>query len=175
MADFTNYDYGVLHSTTKEVLDRTLGALKSDFDTSEATYNTHISEYELVKDALEGKVVLIATPSTLGSSAAAVNTAIGGAGFTRDVVLTVKTASGGSVHSWYNGTLTCSIAESTAGNGTASIGGATSVTFANGVATVTITYTGTWAAADTCTFTVSSINIAGKSLSNVTSVDTLVA
>ena len=29
MADFTNYDYGVLHSTTKEVLDRTLSNVTS--------------------------------------------------------------------------------------------------------------------------------------------------
>ena len=128
----------------------------------------------LVSNILEGNFALYVSPATLGSSAEAVNTAIAGDGFTRDVECEVRTSLGDTIYE-YNGTLPVAIASTTAGDGTATIPD-TEVEFMDGKATVTITYTGTWAEADTCTLTLgSSSSIAGTVVANKTSVDTLIA
>ena len=130
---------------------------------------------ERVESAMSGDMVLVASPATLGSSAAAVATAIAGAGFTRDVVLELQDADG-NVHSWFSGSMDIAVAEVTAGDGVSAIsGGGSSVDFVAGQATVTIEYTGTWAAADTQTLTVTGGTVLGETITNKTSVDTLVA
>lgn len=122
-----------------------------------------------------GDVTLAISPATLGSSAAAVATAIAGDGFTRDVEVTLENAAGDRM-TWFNGSFAIAASETTAGDGTAAIsGGGSTVSFVEGKATVTLEYTGTWAAADTATLTVTGKDILGYSTSNVTSVDTLVA
>lgn len=145
---------------------RTLGELVQEVEYLE-TY---------LKAVLDSDLVLNVTPATLGSSAEAVNTAIAGDGFTRDVVCKLVDGNGDAL-TYFNGSLPISIAVDTAGTGDASLPeNATSLTFVEGVATTTITYTGAWAEADTSTFTLGNTSsIAGVSLANKTSVDTLIA
>ena len=123
-----------------------------------------VDEYNTMSKALEGKVVLAISTATAGSAAASVKS--------RDVMLTLKTVSNGSVHTWFNGTATVAVTKSsTSGTNT---GAPITATFVNGVAKVTIPYNGTWAAADTCTLTVSNMTVAGVTVTGGTSVDTLV-
>lgn len=125
--------------------------------------------------ALSGDLVLVCSPATKASSAAAVTTAIAGAGFTRTVTVSLKNAAG-DVHDWYDGTFAIAVSESTAGNGVSAIvGGGSTVTLVDGVGSVDIAYTGNWAAADTQTLTVTGGTKLGYTISNKTSVDTLVA
>lgn len=130
-------------------------------------------EMELRDKAISGDMILVVSPAALGSSAAAVTAAIAGSGFTRDVVIELQAANG-DVHSWFDGTFTIAIAEVTAGTGTASIV-STTATFENGRCTITITYIGTWAAADTATLTITGGTKLGYTIANKTSVDTLIA
>jgi hypothetical protein len=68
------------------------------------------------------------------------------------------------------------VANTGTGDGTAAIAdGGDSVELENGVGYVDIEYTGTWAVGDTCTLTITGGTIMGYSVSNKTSVDTLVA
>lgn len=125
--------------------------------------------------AISGDMVLSVSPATLGSSAAAVTAAIGGAAgkFTRTVTIKLQTAAG-QVHEWFQGTF--AIAASKTGSGTIAIaGGLSSATFVNGVATVTLEYTGAWASTNTATLTVTGGTKLGYTISDKTSVDTLVA
>lgn len=132
---------------------------------------------ELQQKAMSGDLVLEALPATTGSSAAAVNAAIGGVAthFDRTVTVKLKDAAG-DVHEWFNGTFAIAVVEVTAGNGTASIvGGLTAVTLVDGVGTVTVRYIGTWASGDTSTLTVTGGTKLGYTVANKTSVDTLIA
>lgn len=127
--------------------------------------------------ALAGDLVIVATPAALGSSAAAVNAAIGGAAakFTRQVRIELQNAAG-DIHTWFNGSLAIAVAEITAGDGISAIaGGVSTVEFVEGVGTITIEYTGTWAAADTQTLTITGGTILGYAVTDKTSVDTLIA
>ena len=135
------------------------------------------AEDRLRRLAMSGDMVLKCTPATAASSAAAVATAIAGTAskFTRTVVVTLETAAG-EVHTWFSGKRDAAAAQVTAGNGTAAVtASATDITFANGSATVVIDYIGTWAAADTCTLTVTGSTLLGHTVADKTSVDTLVA
>jgi len=124
---------------------------------------------------LSGDLVLVLDPATLGNSAAAVATAIAGDGFSRDVIVELQNAAG-QVQEWFTGSLAIAVTDVTAGNGTSAIkDSATTVLLTNGRGFVTINYVGTWAAADTETLTVTGGTILGYTVSNKTSVDTLVA
>jgi hypothetical protein len=128
-----------------------------------------------LETGLSGSLVLVLDPATLGDSAAAVATAIAGDGFSRDVVVELQDANG-DLQDWFSGTRAIAVADVTAGNGTSAIkDSATTVQFVNGRGVVTIDYVGTWAAADTNTLTVTGGTILGYTVSNKTSVDTLVA
>jgi len=130
-----------------------------------------------VEKALSGDIALVLTPATPGSSAAKVATAVAGAAekFIRTVEFAVKDAAG-NVHTWFNGDITIGIAETTAGDGVSAIAGsATVVNLVEGVGNIDIEYTGTWAAADTCTLTTTQRDIAGVTIAAKTSKDTLVA
>ena len=128
-----------------------------------------------VERAMAGEMVLAVSPATLGSSAADVNEAIGADGkFVRRVKVELKTSANGDVHQWFTGSFSAAVAKT--GDGTAAIADeGDSVELENGVGYVDIEYTGTWAAADTCTLTITGGTIMGYSVSNKTSVDTLVA
>jgi len=152
--------------------------------TSGSTYGTQVAQFSTdntasITDALvsmvSGDMIITPSPATLGSSAAAVNAAIGGAGFTRTVVVTLKNTADKTLYP-YNGTLPVSVAEVTAGDGTSNLAGVTEITFVSGVSSVEITYIGTWANADTQTLTIGNTStILGYSVADATSVDTLIA
>ena len=130
-----------------------------------------------VVKAIQGDMILTVTPTTTGSSASEIATAIAGENlkYTRDVVLQFETTDG-IVHDWFNGDMDIAVIETTAGDGTSAIAeGTTSVTFVNGAAAVTLEYIGTWAEADTQTLTVTSDTILGYTIANKTSVDTAIA
>ena len=130
-----------------------------------------------VEKALSGDITLVLTPATPGSSAAKVAAAIAGTAekFVRTVGFAVKDATG-NVHTWFNGDITISIAETTAGDGVSAIAdSATTVSLVEGVGNIDIEYTGTWAAADTCTLTTTQRDISGVTIAAKTSKDTLVA
>lgn len=130
-----------------------------------------------VEKALSGDVTLVLTPATLGSSAAKVAAAIAGTAekFVRTIEFAVKDAAG-NIHTWFNGDIALTIAETTAGTGVAAIAdSATKVSLVEGVGSVDIEYTGVWAAADTSTLTTTQRDIAGVTITAKTSVDTLVA
>lgn len=130
-----------------------------------------------VEKALSGDVTLVLTPATLGSSAAKVAAAIAGTAekFVRTVKFELKDATG-NVHTWFNGEIAISIAETTAGDGVSAVAdSATTVSLVEGVGSVDIEYTGIWAAADTSTLTTTQRDIAGVTIAAKTSKDTLVA
>lgn len=123
--------------------------------------------------AMSGDLVLIVTPATTGSSAAAVNAAIGGAAakFTRNVVVQLKTAAG-ELATWFNGTFAIAGSQTSVG-GTAETSAAT-VTLVDGRGTCTLEYTGAWLAGETATVTVTGGTKLGYAVTDKTSVDTLI-
>lgn len=130
-----------------------------------------------MEKAMSGDITLVLTPATPGSSAAKVAAAIAGTAgkFVRTVTFELKDAAG-NVHTWFNGDISLSITETTAGDGVAAIAGsATKVSLVEGVGSIDIEYTGTWAAADTSTLTTTQRDIAGVTITAKTSKDTLVA
>ena len=130
-----------------------------------------------VERAMAGEIALIVSPATLGSSAADVNAAIATDDkFVRRVKVELKASADGDVHQWFTGSFSAAVTKTGTGNGTAAIAdGGGSVELENGVGYVDIEYTGTWAVGDTCTLTITGGTIMGYSVSNETSVDTLVA
>ena len=131
-----------------------------------------------VEKAMAGELVLVVTPATLGSSAAAVVAAIAAADndkYVRTVKVELRDADDGSLHEWFTGTFAAAATYSTAGNGEASLPtDVTTVSLENGVGYINIEYTGTWAEADTQTLTITGGDKLGYSVTNKTSVDTLV-
>ena len=118
----------------------------------------------MVNQAQNGSLVLVISPAT-------VTTAHGSAG-NRTVTVTLEDKAG-ETHTWFNDTVASgvSIAKSSSA-GTATIG-STTLTFSSGVASVTITEGGTWAAADTDTLTVAPQTLFGFTVSGGTSVETM--
>ena len=133
-----------------------------------------IEQLEIASQAaINGGIVLSVTPATLGSSAAAVNTAIGEDGFTRDVVIQLLDSYGDIIAS--NGSFAIAAAKDSTSGTVTILGDLTSIELVDGEATVTLVYAGTWAEEDTCTLTVTGGTVAGNTVANKTSVDTLVA
>jgi len=124
---------------------------------------------------ISGGLSIRVTPATCGSSAAAVATAIAStaAKYQRKVRVEVVDAEG-KVADWFNGALSIAATKASTSGRVAINGGGATVTLKDGAAEVTLDYTGTWAAAETQTLTVSG-SIAGVTLTQKTSVDTLVA
>ena len=128
-----------------------------------------------VERAMAGEIALVVSPATLGNSAADINAAIvADDKFVRQVKVELKASADGDVHQWFTGSFSAAVAKT--GDGTVAIADeGDSVELENGVGYVDIEYTGTWAAANTCTLTITGGTIMGYSVSNKTSVDTLVA
>lgn len=126
-------------------------------------------ELALMQKAMSGDIVMVVSPDTTGTGATS-------DGFTRDVTVSIETAIG-EVHGWANAAITAKVAltmSDTAGTGDATIA-STTLTLVNGVANITITGTGVWAADETNTLTISAIELCGMSVTGDTSVDTIVA
>lgn len=125
---------------------------------------------EMLEDGVNGDLVLSVTPATTGTSAAEVT-----GSYTRDVAVKLVDADG-NIHRWFNGTFAIAVADVTAGDGSSAIeDSATTVQLTEGVGSVTIEYSNTWAEADTNTLTVTGGTLLGYTIANKTSVDTLVA
>lgn len=138
------------------------------------TPNDYYDYQKAVENGLSGDIMIVPVPAACGSSAAAVNTVIGAEGkFTRTVHVKL-TDTDGTVHEWFNGSLAVAASKSSTSGLVAIEDSATSMLFVNGEGDVIIEYTGAWAADDTATVTVSG-TILGYSLTQKTSVDTLVA
>lgn len=120
-------------------------------------------------EALSGDIVISCSPATTTRAATAV-------AFSRDVEVSLKTATG-EVHTWFNGTLPVAIAD-TSSAGTAAIAdSATVVTLVNGVGTIAITGSAAaWLATETNTLTVSKNTMIPvlANVANATSVETIV-
>ena len=98
--------------------------------------------------------------------------AAGSDGWTREVTIKLID-SNGAVHSWFSGSGTISIAD-TSSAGTASITD-TNITFVNGIAKVTITGdSAAWVAAETATLTVDDVTVLGYVITGGTTVVTIV-
>ena len=159
---------------------RSIGSLVKKVNTDGANVAQVVSEDTIEKanvsqvmlaDLLANDFVLAVTPATLGTDIAVANDAE--TPFTRDVVISIVGADA-EVKTYYNAKLPVAVAKSSTA-GTVSIDGITEVQLISGVATVTITYGGTWEANDTCTLTVgTNAKVAGIALVAKTSVDTLV-
>lgn len=149
-----------------------------DLVANHETLAVNSDEDRLRRLALSGDLVFVAVPAEAGSSAAAVTAAIDAATddtYRKTVAFELRNAAG-EVHTWWTGTRTIGIADDA--DGAAAIAGtasATTVVFVAGVATVTIEYTGVWAAEKVVTLTLTAGDVAGHTLSNKTHVDTLVA
>lgn len=123
-------------------------------------------------------LVFVLTPVSLGSSAAAVMAAIGGAGakFTRTVNAKLTNTAGGTL-TWFDGDIPIAATEATTGDGTAALNpvGA-NITLVAGVASIDVDYIGTWAEGDTQTVTLGdTTSVLDYAVANATSVDTLIA
>lgn len=120
-----------------------------------------------IESAMAGDIVMVIDPETTGSAATTED-------FTRDVIISIENAAG-DVHTWLTAdyTTTLAIAESTVGDGAATIA-STTLSIVAGKAVVTVSATGTWAADDTNTLTVSNITVLGVTVTAGTSVDTIV-
>jgi hypothetical protein len=90
--------------------------------------------------------------------------------YTRSVLVELVTAAD-EKHTWFNGVVPITIAETTAGSGVASIA-TTSPSMVNGAMTITVTCQGVWAAADINTLTISQATICGATVAAKTSVET---
>lgn len=122
---------------------------------------------ELVK-IVSGDVAIAVTPATCGSSAAKIAAAIAGTAGKYQRRVTIEGPQ------LFNGSLSIAVTKSSTSGVVAISGGASTVQFKDGVAEVVLDYTGTWAADDTATLTVSG-SIAGTTLTSKTSVDTVIA
>lgn len=121
---------------------------------------------ENIEDALNGDIVMDISPETVGSPDDVT---------TRTVTVTIQNAAGDTLE-WVNAAFatTVSKTDDTAGDGSSALG-STTLTLVNGVGTITVTYSDTWAADDTQTVTVGNIVLAGITITGGTSVDTIVA
>ena len=119
-----------------------------------------------IEEALNGDVVMDISPETVGSATDVA---------TRTVTVTIQNAAGDTLE-WVNSAFTSTVskADDTVGDGSSAID-STTLTLANGVGTVTVTYSDTWAADDTQTVTIGNIVLAGVTVTGGTSVDTIVA
>lgn len=118
-----------------------------------------------LEGALNGDIVMDISPETVGSATTVE---------TRVVTVTIQNANGDTLE-WVNAAFatTVSKADDTAGDGSSAIG-STTLTLVDGVGTVTVTYSDTWAADDTQTVTIGNIVLGGVTVTGGTSVDTIV-
>lgn len=155
----------------------------ADFKKFTYTPNDFYDYMKQIEDSMSGDLKIVVAPDKTGSSAAEIAVAVAGAAqkFVRTVTVKLVNAAG-EVLEWFNGSLHITTADVTAGDGVSAVAeDATIITFVNGMGSVDIEYTGSWAAADTNTVTVGKDaqnnvdTILGYTLMPKTSVDTIVA
>jgi hypothetical protein len=138
------------------------------FDGSPQKKNMDSDDIEMMGKALSGDLVFTVTPATTTRAA-------GTYAISRDVTVKLTDADG-NVHTWFNKAISngCSVGD-TSTAGTAAIAN-TTLTFVNGVATKTVTAaSAAWVAAETNTLTIAQATIAGYTVAQKTSVETITA
>lgn len=140
------------------------------------TPNEFYDYMEQIERGLAGELQLVLSPATTGSLDADIADAItADSKFIRTVKAELKSAADGMLHTWFTGSFAAAVAAAAAGDGAVALADeATAVSLKNGVGTIAIEYTGTWAAGDTCTLTITGGNVLGYTVANKTSVDTIV-
>jgi hypothetical protein len=135
----------------------------------------HVTARAELAAMMSGDVEIDVSPATCG-------TLLSGLVSSADRVVTIQLQKAdGTPFTNFTGSLPVGVIANTAGDGDCALAGTiTEVDFVAGVATVTIEYTGTWAAEDTCTLTVEdTTTLAGEDfdvdVADATSVDTLIA
>lgn len=121
------------------------------------------NQLALMAKALSGDMVLVVTPAT--GAPAPTNAA-----WIQDFYVELQTAAG-EVHSWFNKAVTSghSIADDSAGTATASP--ATTTTFVNGIAKITVSgNAAAWQNGETVTLTVAQLDVLGYTLAQKTGV-----
>lgn len=122
----------------------------------------------MIKEALAGDIVFVATPAVTTRAATA-------AAFNRKVAIELRNAKG-ERHTWFNGDISVSIADTSA-LGTASIhGGDTTPTMSQGRCVVQVDGdAAAWLAGETNTLTVAQATILGQTVAAKTSAETITA
>lgn len=120
---------------------------------------------EGIESALNGDIVMEVSPETVGSAATVEE---------RVVTVTIQNAAGETLE-WVNTAVASAVSKTdvTDGDGTSAVD-STTLTLVDGVGTVTVTYSDTWAAEDTQTVTIGNIVLGGVTVTGGTSVDTIV-
>ena len=119
----------------------------------------------LFAKALSGDMVLVVVPATATPAPTS-------ATWTQDFYVELQTAAG-EVHSWFNKAVGSGhgVGQSTSGGGTVSAAPATTTTFTNGIAKITMTgTTHVWSNGDTATLTVAQLVVLGYTLTQKTGV-----
>ncbi len=159
-------DFGNLTTEQKTAVLKTIDYSKNTSST--ATRNALRAAIDKVvadEEAADDDISFDVTPATVTADIADQNEE----GYTRDVVIKLVNTAGDTLA--YNGEVAVVVAADTAGDGDASLVGDNPI-MVNGVATATVALTGTYAAADTNTLTVSQKTILGVTVSAATSVET---
>lgn len=124
-------------------------------------------------NAADGDMVL--TASNLTSSAGTINTAITGAAKKSETEFTVtlKNQAGSATHDWFNGNMPVSVAKTSTAGVVAIKDGLEYITFKDGVGKIKVVMTGTWAAGDVVTVTVTGGTVMGYAVTDKAITDTL--
>ena len=148
----------------------------SDFKKHTYTPNEFYDYMHQIELSMSGDLAIVVAPDKCGSSAAEIAAAVAGEDqkFIRTITVKLTNAAGETLE-WFNGSLTVEVTEVTAGDGvSAVVESETTVKLTNGIGTIDIEYTGTWAAEDAQTTTIKG-TVLGYVLTAKTSVDTVVA
>jgi len=144
-----------------------MGTMRSQiyfFDNDTNERNEFSNDIVAMASAMDGDIIATVSPATL--------TTAHGSAATRTIYVTL-TNTDGLVHTWCNKAISTIVtAAKSSTSGTVSVSTST-ITFVNGVATITATLGGTYAAADTDTITVASMTILGNTVTGGTSVETM--
>lgn len=182
VGSYINY---TIHPTQKfeNTVNFTQFTVYSDADTQAFTYTSKEKNKTVVdvnelweRMSIRDKTAsgdLINNTTNATTSAGTINTAIAGVNkkYSRNVVFTLKTT-GGTTHTWYNGVAPVTVAKSSTA-GVVVIADGAYATFVDGVATVAIEMTGTWAQNDTVTVTIPAFVTYGYTVAQKANVDTL--
>lgn len=162
--DFTQFDVIATEKTTSFTY------VTKEKETTPVTISGLWSLMAIRDKCLAGDMVLVTANAT--TSAGTINTAIAGVNkkYTKTVTFTLKTAAD-ATHTWFNGVFPVAVTKvSTAGI----ISTAHAyITLVDGVGTIDVIMTGTWAQNDTVTVTVTGGTKYGYTIANKASVDTL--
>lgn len=160
-----------------ESIDARVTTNESDISTAEGNILSLTNQVAIFNKAMSGDLLLSVNPETTASESATITADIASdTKYVRTIEVTLVTTDD-ETHTWFNGTIPVATTENTNTDGVTAIeDGATTIQFVNGVASVTIEYTGTWIENDTNTVTFSASNageVLGYAIASATSVDTV--